>query len=50
MTLDRMIKEIDLCVDTWHDGFSDEDLKRLSKWLKELKRLRKEVKNRKAVQ
>lgn len=45
MTLDKMIKEIDLCVDTWYDGFSNEDLKRLSKWLKELKKLRKEVKH-----
>ena len=40
MTLDKMIKEINLCIDTWHDGFSDKDLKRLSKWLKELKKLR----------
>lgn len=49
MRLDKMIKEIDLCIDTWHDGFSDKDLNQLSKWLKELKKLRKQVKHCKAV-
>ena len=45
MKIDETIKNLELSADTWQDAFTDKELRQIAKWLRELKKLRKQVKH-----
>lgn len=49
MKIDKMIKQLQLYAETWPEALDDGEILQIVKWLKELKKLRKAVKNHKIV-